>query len=348
MPVAGRAFRDLRFAFERRDYREVLASGEHAVTSLESDNSQRGFAPGAMVLVGGALLSIEHYRDGVAWLERGLAEIRDTPSERELRGAHWFHRALADTYLLLGDWERAALYLDWLALPEQPIQSRLTAVRGQLYLATAHGRFDDAAFLVNSAAELAHRIGSEVAGAVVEADRALVLAAQGRLVEGVAHLDEVVPRLAAPGRDEQQQWANQQATVALTSLARALAEAGDLMTAERYLLEVAVPTSGARRTYAGAQQQLANAVVWREEGDLDRAEAPLLDAVEHFDALDTRPALAVARLAEAKLADRRGHSVAAAALYDRAITELEGLRLRREASDARRRRQALGGGAARS
>jgi ATP/maltotriose-dependent transcriptional regulator MalT len=348
VPVAGRAFRDLRFAFERRDYREVLATGEHAVASLEADAKQRGFAPGAMVLVGGALLSIEHYRDGVAWLERGLAAIRDTPSEHELRGAHWFHRALADTYLLVGEWDRAALYLDWLALPEQPIQSRLTAVRGQLYLASVHGRFDDATFLVNAAAELARRIRSEVADAVVQADRALVLAAQGRLAEAVAHADEVAPRLAAPGRDEQQQWANQQVTVVLTSLARALAEAGDLMTAERYLLEVAVPASGARRTYATAQHQLANAVVWREEGDLERAETPLLDAVDQFDALDTRPALAVARLAEAKLADRRGHAVAATALYDRAATELEALHLHREAADARRRRQAFPGGAPQS
>jgi hypothetical protein len=342
VPVAGSVFRDLRFAFERRDYREVLATGEDAITALERDAKQQAFVPAATVLIGGALLSVEHYRDAVAWLEQGLGAMRDTASEHELRGAHWFHRALADTYLLLGRWDRAALYLDWLALPEQPLDSRLAATRGQLFLASAYARFDHTPFLVNAAADLARRARSEVAEAVVEADRAMVLAAQGRLHEAVLHADEVSPRLAAPGSDDRQQWANQQATVLLTALARLLAEAGDLMTAERYLLEVAVPTTQSRRSYATAQHQLARSVVWREEGDLGRAEAPALAAVEQFNALDTLPASAVARLAEARLADRRGHTVAARALYDRAIDELGALGLRREWADADRRRQALG------
>src|SRR5690606_38742313 len=122
-----------------------------------------------------------------------------------------------------------------------------------------------------------------------------------------ATADEVAPRLSAPGRGERQQWANQQATVLLTSLARALAEAGDLVAAERYLLEVSVPAAQARRSYAVAQHELARSVVWREEGELERAEAAAHAAVAQFTALDTVPALAVARLAEAEVADRRGH-----------------------------------------
>ena len=130
-----------------------------------------------------------------------------------------------------------------------------------------------------------------------------LLAAQGRLHEAVLLADEVSPRLGTPGSDDRQHWANQQATVLLTTLARALAEAGDLMTAERYLLEVAVPATQSRRTYATAQYELACSVVWREEGDFERAEAPVLAAVDQFNALDTLPALAIARLAEARLAD---------------------------------------------
>jgi hypothetical protein len=342
VPVAGSVFRDLRFAFERRDYREVLATGEDAISALEGDTKQQAFVPAATVFIGGALLSVEHYRDAVAWLEQGLGAMRDTASEHELRGAHWFHSALADTYVLLGQWDRAALYLDWLALPEQPLDSRLAATRGQLFLAAAHSRFDEAAFLVNAAADLARRARSEVAEAIVEADRALVLAAQGRLREAVVHADDVAGRLGAPAGDDRQQWANQQATVLLTTLARLLAEAGDPMTAERYLLEVAVPAAQSRRSYASAQHQLACSVVWREGGDVERAEAPALAAVEQFNVLDTMPALAVARLAEARLADTRGHTVAARALYDRAMDELGALGLRRESADALRRRRALG------
>ncbi len=336
MAVAGAAFRELRFAFDQRNYRDVLARGEETVAALEADAGQREFAPAAIVLIGGALLSIEHYRDGALWLEQGLARLQGTASERELAGAPWFHRALADTYLLLGRWDRAATYLEWLAQPEQPLESRLAATRGQVFLHTVHGRFDAVPFLVNTAADLARRLRSEIADALVQADRAMVAAAQGKLREAVAFADEVAPRLAAPGRDERQRWANQQATVLLTVLARLLAEAGDLMTAERYLLEASVPADQSRRTYATAQHQLAQAVVWREEGDLDRAEPPLRAAIDQFTALDTRPATAVARLAEARLAHRRGHHIAAAALFDRAASEFDALGLQRERGEAER------------
>jgi tetratricopeptide (TPR) repeat protein len=342
MPVAGSAFRDLRFAFERHDYREVLATGEATVALLENDARQREFVPGAMVLVGGALLSIEHYRDALAWLEQGLVRMRATASEHELRGAHWFHRALADTYLLVGRWDRAAAYLDWLARPEQPPESRLAATRGQVFLAASFGRFDEVPHLVNAAADLARRARSEVTEAVVEADRALVLAAQGRLREAVHFADRVTPRLAAPAADDRQQWANQEATVLLTTLARLLAETGDLMTAERYLLEAAVPVAQSRRTYATAQYELARSVVWREEGEHERAEPPVRAAVDQFTALDTLPAVAVARSAEAKLAHARGHLIAARSLYERALAELTDLGLPREQAETRRRLAQLG------
>jgi hypothetical protein len=341
VPVAGSVFRDLRFAFERRDYREVLATGEATVAALEADPKQTEFVPGAMVLVGGALLSVEHYRDAVAWLEQGLVRLRDTASEHELRGAHWFHRALADLYLLLGRWDRAWLYLDWLSRPEQPLESRLAATRGRLFLEAAKGRFDDVPFLVNTAADLARRARSEVAEAIVEADRAMALAAQGRLPEAVSFADAVAPRLAAPANDDRQRWANQQATALLTTLARLLAESGDLMTAERYLLEVAVPATQSRRSYAVAQLELARSVVWREEGDLERAEQPIRAALDQFAALDTLPAVAVARLAEAHLAEVRGHAVGAHALYSRAHDELAALGLRRDQAVAARRLAAL-------
>lgn len=335
MPVARSTFADLRFAFERHDYREVLATGEEAVAALTEDPDQREYVGAAMVLVGGALLSVEHYRDAVAWLEQGLARLPGTASEHELRGAHWFHRALADAYLLLGRWARAEAYLDWLALPEQPLESRLAATRGRAYLEATRGRFDHATHLVNTAARLARQIGAELAEALVQADRAMVLAAQGRLAEATATANEVAPRLSAPARGERQQWANMQATVLLTSLARALAEAGDLVTAERYLLEVSVPVAQARRSYAVAQHELARSVVWREEGELERAEAAAHAAVAQFTALDTLPALAVARLADAEVADRRGHTVAARALYERSASELGALGMARELHRAR-------------
>lgn len=337
MLIAGRTYRDLRAAFGRGAYDQIVRDGPAVAATLEADATQRELVPATALLVGAALAEQELYTDAIAWLEHGLARLPGTASVAEVAGGHWYHRLLADLYLLTGRWDSASGYLDWLARPEQPLDSRLAATRGQAMLAATRGRFDDAHLLVNAAADLARRAHSSALAAMVEADRALVVAAQGRLLEAVRFTEEVAPRLAAPGRAPEQRWANAVAAALLTTMARLLAAAGDLMTAMRYLIEAGVPVVATGRSYWSAQLDLARGVVWREEGEAERAEPAAIRAVQEFDRLGARPAAAVARLEEARLAEARGHVLSARRLYERAWRECAALGLSRETSGIRAR-----------
>jgi ATP/maltotriose-dependent transcriptional regulator MalT len=323
LPAAD--YRSLREAFQRGDHREVLASGEWTVAALDADVHQRGYLPAAMLMVGTSLAQIEHYREATAWLEQGLVRLPGTPSAREMTGGHWFHRTLAELYLLLGRWARADAYLEWLSLPQQPLESRLSAARGQATLAGVRGDFDRAHWLVNTAADLARRARSNRLAAFVEADRVVVLVRQGRVGEAVQSADEITPRLGAAARGPQQAVANAVAVDVYTHLARRLVREDDPMTAERYLLEAVVPSTESRRTYCAAQLELARGVVWRAEGEIARAAAPLRDALRQFEALGAEPAIAVARAEVAHLARQQGLDESAGALFARAAAELRAL-----------------------
>jgi hypothetical protein len=319
------SYRRLRDAFQRGDHREVLATGESTVARLEDDGAQQGHLPAAMLMVGASLSQIEHYRDAVTWLEQGLVRLPGTASESEMGGGHWFHRTLVDLYLLLGRWTQADAYLEWLSRPDQPAESRLAAARGQAHLAAARGHFDRAHWLVNTAADLAQRSRSNRLRAIVEGDRVVVLALQGRLGEAVQFADDVAPRLAAAARGLQQADANAQAVAVYTTVARRLVTRDDLMTAHRYLLEAAVPATESRRTYCRAQLELAHAVVWLADGDVERAAGPLRDALRQFEALGTRPAAAIARAESARLAQAAGLAESASSLAAAADAELADL-----------------------
>jgi hypothetical protein len=337
MALPSPAYLRLRDAFGRGDHREVLAEGERLVALLDADPGQRGHLPAAMVMVGAALVQVEHYREAVPWLEQGLVRLPGTPAERDMAGGHWFHRTLADLYLLLGRWDRAAAYLDWLAWPEQPMDSRLAAARGQAALANASGAWDRAHWLLNTAADLARRSRSNLLLALVEGDRAMLLAAQGRLREAVECADTVVPSLAAPAPGPQQAWANAQATAVYSTIARHLAHEGDIMTAERYLLEAAMTPADRRRVYGTAQLNLARATAWREEGDLARAGVPLREAIAAFEALGAAPASAVAAVEDAHLARALGLADSAKARHERALVALHDLGMTCEMALTRQR-----------
>lgn len=333
----GLDYRRLREAFRRGDHRRVLAAGEHVVADLDADPDQAARVAPAMLMIGASLLQVEHYRESSVWLEQGLARLDGSSAERDIGDAHWYHRSLVDIYLLVGRWAEAAAYLEWLARPDQPLDSRLAAARGQATLAAARGDTDQAQWLVNTAADLARRAHSNFLQAMVEADRVMVLASQARLREAVEFADAVGPQLAAPARGAEQAWANAQATAMYTQLARRLAVAGDLMTAERYLLESHAPAAESHRTFCSVQLELARAVVRREEGELERAEEPLRGALRQFEALGARPAMAVALLEDAELARRMGLTQSADSLLSRATAEMKAVGMHTELAMARRR-----------
>jgi hypothetical protein len=338
-----RGYQRFRAAAGRGDHRVVLGTGESLLATLAADRRTSGWGPAVALAVARSLVEVERYPAAVGWLEFGLAGLPGTPSDRELGHGHHEHRLLAELYLLVGQWDRAAAYLAWLARPDQPLDSRLAAGRGQATLAVARGDLDGARWQLDTAAELARRAGSRVVEAIVLADRALALGAGDRVPEAVRVADEVLPALAAPGRSPSQRWANGQAASVATAIARLSAAAGDVATARR-LLAVAAPAAAAtRRTYAAAHLDLARAAVGRASGRPDRAEPPALGALEQFEVLGTAPAAALAALEAGRLAEARGHHVSARAHYERAAAELAGLGFRRPWVEAEHRRRSLTG-----
>lgn len=319
----------------------MLGTGESLLATLAAEPRTAGWGPAVALAVARSLVEVERYPAAIGWLEYGLTGLPGTPSERELRHGHHEHRLLAELYLLVGDWDRAVAYLAWLARPDQPLDSRLAATRGQATLAAARGDLDGAHWLLNTAAGLADRARSRVVEAIVDADRALALGAADRVPEAVQVLDRVLPALAAPGRAPAQRWANGQAAAVATTIARLCAEAGDVDTARRLLVVAAPPAAATRRTYLAAHLDLARATVGRVSGELDRAEPLALGALEQFDVLGTAPAAALAALEAGRLAERRGHHVSARARYERAAADLAGLGLRRPGAEAEHRRRSL-------
>lgn len=335
LPPAG--YLRLRAAFLRGDDRTVLAEAGALHARLVADPRGRGWAPGVEVLVGGTLAREEHHAEAIAWLEHGLHTLPGTPAARDLGGGHHEHRLLAELYLLTGRWDRAEAYLDWLGLPDQPLESRLASLRGRAGLAAARGDLETAPWLVNAAADLARRSQSRLYTSLVDGDRALVLAAAGRLGEAVVLAREVLPRLSAPAPGPTQAWANAQAVAVATALARRAVDAGERDLAGHLLAGAAVPARRSGRAHLAALHDLASAALARLDGRWEVAERAVAGATEHFDRLGALPASALAHLEAARLAEARGFGESALALYRRASGELSALGMVREASEADRR-----------
>ena len=165
---------------------------------------------------------------------------------------------------------------------------------------------------------------------MVDGDRAIVLAEQGRTVEAAVFADQVLPLLGRPGPGPLLAWSSAQASTVTTTVARHAAVRGDLMTAERMLFLAVEPAESTGRTFDLAQLQLARGVVCRESGRAVEAETALLEARHRFLALGCAPAAALAQREEARLAEVKGMSASARPLYERARDEFAQVGLVRE------------------
>jgi len=337
------AYLHLRAAFARGDHAAVIADGVTLLARLTAEPERWDWAPAVALLVGDSLATREHHTEAIAWLEYGLRILPGTPVARELRDGHHEHRLLAELYLLTGRWEQARVQLEWLGRPDHPLESRLASLRGRTALAAARADHDAAQWLLNTAADLARRSRSHLYRTLVDGDRAMVLASAGRFREALALADEVLPRLGATAPGPTQAWANAHAVMTATTLARRAVETAEPGVAGRLLVAASVPAQRSGRAYLGAQLDLATAALARLEGRRDVAERHLWRALDRFAALGTAPALALAHLEAARLAEASGFTQSAAALHRRALAELSVLGMTREAGEARRRLTTLAG-----
>jgi tetratricopeptide (TPR) repeat protein len=328
--IAPAYFHELREAYRRGEATWVLENAQRVLDQLAEDPRHDDLVPAVLLMAGGALAGREQYLDAIAYLDRGLDELPDTASASELGHGEDFALIELDLLLLVGRFHDAWAIVTRLTEPGRPLEARLGATRGHIALAASFGDFDTSQQLLNTAAGLAQQLRSRQQIAVVDGDRAVVLALQGRVLEAAAFADQVLPSLARRGPGPQLAWGAAQAITVATTIARQAAENGDEATAERFLAGISGVAGASRRSFDIGQIALARGAVWRSSGHLLEAETPLASARRQFLALGCAPAAALAQLEEARLAATRGYHASSRPLFARARAEFDALGLRRE------------------
>jgi hypothetical protein len=324
------AYRRLRDAYARGDADAVIARAQAVLDELALDPEARDFTAPVLAMVGASLAGLEHYGDALAYLERARTMPETPAANHEMGRDDTFSLVELDLLLVVGRYRDAWPLIQRLGEPGRPLESRLGAARGHVSLAAVFGDFDTAHNLLNTSAGLAHQLHSRIQEVVVDGDRAVVLATQGRTLEAVRATDEVLPLLARPGPGPRLAWAMAQGITVATSVARACALAGDVASAERVMAAISAIAELPPRAFDRGQLALARGTLWRASGLLREAEAPTTLARRTFLELGCAPAAALAQLEEARLAVDRGYQASSRPLFDRARSEYAALGLRRE------------------
>jgi ATP/maltotriose-dependent transcriptional regulator MalT len=323
-------YRRLRHAYARGEADIVLTGAQAVLDELAADPEGQDLIAPVLAMVGACLAGQERLNDALAYLERARTMPRTDAAEHEMGRDDTFTLIELDTLLLVGRYRDAWPLVQRLGEPGRALESRLGAARAHVAIAAVFGDYDTANNLLNTATGLAHQLGSRIQSVVVDGDRAVVLATQGRTLEAVRMADEVLPLLARPGPGPRLAWAISQGITVATAVARAVALAGDSATAERVMASISAVTELPGRDFDRGQIALARGTVRRVGGHLGEAEGPITEARRVFLELGCAPAAALAQLEEAHLARARGYEASARPLFDRARAEYGALGLRRE------------------
>jgi len=248
---------------------------------------------------------------------------------------------LVEISLSRGEVHAARARLPRLVEPHRAVTTRFAATRAQSAIAAQIGEMETAHHFANTAAGLATRIPSRMRAALVDADRAVLLARQGRGYEAINIADRVLGRLVRPLVGPDERWARTEAAIVALTLSRHAAIGGDQLSAERLLHVGAEAGEGLDRRLLDGQIQLATATLAIEQGRHDEAEAGLLGAVTTFHRYGYRPSAARAMAEQARLAHLRDLYTSARPLYESALAELRAVELVPEARDVQRMLRAL-------
>jgi hypothetical protein len=257
--------------------------------------------------------------------------------------ADWFELLLCEVHLRTGRSGDAADRLGRLIEPQRDVTVRFGATRALATVATLAGQHERAHHLLNTAGGLATRIPSRFRGALVEGDRAVVLARQGRLNEALAVAERVLAPLVRPVSGPYQRWGRHEAASVALALSRLAGRAGDGAAAHR-LLGVAGDALGpVPDPVLDAHLHLTAAGVLADD-EPDDIERRLARAATVFAHTGDRPAAALVTLEHARRAHQRGLDQSAAPLYDQAASELRACGWGVEARHAEALRTALAEG----
>jgi hypothetical protein len=321
-------FERYREAYRQRRFDGVLADGHQLAATFETVDQQRRFVAPVALMFGAALAEGDAYLEACTWLEHGLERTAadqaagDAVILGEFGGTDWFSLRLIELYMLVGRYGDAWNRLTPLEEPSRRETTRLAAIRGRALLNTIRGDYEAAHNLLNAAVTVTERIGSSFLAAMVEADRAVLLATQGRRREAVLLADRTLDRLIKTPSGSHGVWAAASAASVALTLARRCFAADEHDEGERWLLLGAGSIERSPTTYLSAQLDVTIARSWRQQGAIGRAESLCSAAAIRLASLGCRPAEAAATLELARLAAARGMDEAALPLAQRAYDEL--------------------------
>jgi len=303
-------------ATARADDLAVWCSG-HSLT--------RPHTPAVVLAHGELVLRTEDLQRAASYLDQGLAMLAET-GPHEIIGSGDHHRVLlVSTLLQLGRYHEAAGHLTTMDDPSGPLDTRLAALRGQAQLAAVAGNPELAHQFLNTAATVAQRVRGLQAPAMVDADRACLLATQGRLFEAMAMADHLFAKTLRGGHGDRARWASASTAAVAFTLSRHAVDQGRGYDAERFLVAGIGAVEQAPSAYGVAHMDLAMARAWRHRGDFTNAEPALRKAAVAFSRLGCRPAAALVSLEDACLNEARGTASATLNLFERALREFQEL-----------------------
>jgi tetratricopeptide (TPR) repeat protein len=328
-------FRHLRAAYQRRDVATVAASADAVAARLNASPRDQVFIPALALMKGEALLELERYVEAHELLQEGVRRLVEGQSYlHELGPADRFRLLLVELEILLGRYGDAWQRLLALEEPDRPPATRLGALRARARLNTIRGDYEGAHHLLNAATSVTDRINSRFMVALVEVERAVVLATQGRLHEAIALADRLHESLGAPLGGRRGAWAARLTAGVSLWVSRLAHEAGRAAEGDRLLLRGAGAVARAPTRYLEAHRDVAISTQWRVEGRAGSAEPVCREAMLAFERLGARPAAATATLELARIAVARGLATSAQPLADRARAEFSFLGHARELHEA--------------
>lgn len=330
-PEAYRRYRD---AYQRGAFAEVVRTGDALAEALDRESRNQAFVPAVAMMRGAALAELDSYVEACRFLELGLDRLSEDEDSnlRELSDGDWFALRLVELLTKLGRYGDAWGRLTALEEPTKPHTTRLAALRGRAALNTIRGDYEGAHHLLNAATSVVDRINSQFLVAEIEADRVVVLAVQGRMLEATMLADRVLERLGRPAAGRRGSWSSESTAAVALTLSRLCVEAGNLKDGERYLLVGSGAVERAPTTYLSAHVDLAISTLWCEQGSAGGAEPLCRDAERAFSRLACRPSEAQATLELALIARARGMATSALPLLERAHAEFSYLGHARELS----------------
>lgn len=323
MPPAAvrKYFDDARVGNARR----AMAQADALAVRCSADPATRRHTP-AIVLVHGQLLAADEQLGAAAvYLEQGLAMLADTGPHEVVGGGDAQRALLVSLLVQLGRYEAAAAHLPVMEDPARPIEARFAALRARAQLATIHGQPELGHQVLNTAASVAQRIKGAFPIAMIDADRANLLATQGRLFEAMALADHLFLRTVRPVRGPHGDWSSALTTSVAFTLSRHAADQGRAYDCERFLVVGISAVERSPSTFGVAHMELAMARAWRRRGDFAHAEEALIKAAGDFARLGCAPSSALVTLEEACLAEARNLGTSTRSLFERALASFDEL-----------------------